>query len=194
MSASLARATALLAALAVAAPALAEERGQAGEKARIGVGVSLTTFDLATPSAGSPVAAPADVYVSVDVGQLRIEPSLGINSYSIDGGNKARSINLGVGAFIHLRSTRAVAISVGPRLFLDFVNAKNAAGFSDSGTDLTLAAAMGAEWFPDPRFSLGAEARLGFTTAGQLSNGGTILRPASTRYGTSGLFFLRFYP
>jgi hypothetical protein len=189
-----ARATALLAVLAVAAPALAQDRGQAGDKARFGVGVSLTTFDLATSAAGGPVPAPADLYLSIDLGQLRIEPSLGISSYSIEGGDKARSINVGVGAFIHLRSTRAVSIYVGPRLFLGFVDAKDAAGFSDSGTDLTLAGAIGAEWFPDPRFSLGAEARLGFTVAGQLSNAGNILRPASTRYGTSGLLFLRFYP
>lgn len=191
---SLARVSALFVALAAASPAIAQEKGQAAaEKSRIGVGVSLTTFDIATASVGSPVATPADIYVSIDLGQLRIEPSLGINHFSIDGGTKATSFNLGVGALLLFKQARTASVYVGPRLFLDFVSTKNGAGFSDSGTDFTLAAALGGEWFADPHFSLGAEARLGFTIGSQLSDAGNILRRGATHIGTSGLFFLRFY-
>jgi hypothetical protein len=188
------RASVLLGILVTASPALAQEKGHpAGERPRLGVGVSLTTFDFAAASAASPVATAADVYVMVDLGQLRVEPSLGISSYSIEGGDKARSLNLGVGALFQVKPSRTVAVYVGPRLFLDFVAVKDNAGFSDSGTDFTLAGVLGAEWFADPRFSIGAEARLGFTIGGQLSDAGNLLRPAFSRFGTSGLLFFRFY-
>jgi hypothetical protein len=190
---SIARLTALLVALSASAPTFAEEKAAAGAPPRIGVGVSLTTFDLASADVGFPVPTPADIYVSIDMGQLRVEPSLGISHYAIEGGDKATSFNLGVGALIQLKQTRTASVYVGPRLFLDFVSARNGAGYSDSGVDLTLAGALGGEWFADPRFSLGAEVRLGFTAAGQLSEAGNVLRAGSSRFSTSGLLFLRFY-
>jgi hypothetical protein len=191
---SLARVTAVLAALLAAAPAPAQEKGQAaGEKSRLGVGVSLTTFDLASTAAGSPVAAPADVYLMIDLGQLRVEPSLGISSYAIDGGDKARSLDLGVGVLFPVVPGRTMSVYAGPRLFLAFVSVKDGAGYSDSGLDLTLAGVLGAEWHADPRFTIGAEARLGFAFGGQLSDAGVVLRPGYSRFGTSGLLFLRFY-
>jgi hypothetical protein len=190
---SLAGITALLAALATASPALAEERASAGAAPRIGVGVSLAAFDVASANLAFPVATPADVYLSIDLGALRLEPSLGINRYSIDGGDKASSFKLGLGAFLQLKQLRAASIYAGGRVFFDVVSVKDAAGFSDSSTDFTLAGVLGAEWFADPRFSIGAEARLGFTVGGQLSDAGNLLRPGFTSFSTSGLLFLRFY-
>jgi hypothetical protein len=192
---SLAHAMAVLAVLSTATLAGAQEKGRAAasDKARLGVAVSLTPLDSAAAATGGPVATPVDIYLSVDLGQLRIEPSLGINHYAIDGGDKASAVNLGVGALLMIRRGTTSSIYAGPRIFLDFVSVKDNAGLTDSGTDLTLAGALGGEWFADPRFSLGAEARLGFTVAGQLSDAGTILRPGSTRVSTAGLVFLRFY-
>jgi hypothetical protein len=193
---SLARVTAMLAALAVAGTAHAAEEKAAAPASRVSVGVSLSALDFGGVTADAPVSAPADVYVGFDLGQFRLEPSLGINYYTLDAGPKARSFNLGLGALFPLKSSKTVSVYVGPRLFLNFVSAKDQLGnawYSDSGVDFTLAGVLGAEWFADPRFSIGAEARLGLALGSELSNGGAVLRPASTRFYTSGLLFLRFY-
>jgi hypothetical protein len=190
---SLARATALLAAFAFAAPALAAPAAAAEEKGRLGVGISLTAFDFSSAQVTSPVPTTTDILVDFDIGQFRLEPSLGINRFSIDGGTKGSSINLGCGLLIPLRAGRTVSIYAGPRLFLGLVSAKNGGGFSDSGVDFTLAGALGGEWYADPRFSIGAEARLGYTALGELSDAGVILRNATSIFATSGHLFFRFY-
>ena len=94
---------------------------------------------------------------------------------------------------IPLQAAKTVSIYAGPRLFLGFVSAKNGGGFSDSGVDFTLAGALGAEWFADPRFSIGAEARLSYTALGELSDAGAILRDAASVFATSGHVYFRFY-
>ena len=193
---SFARVTALLAALALASPALAAPAAPAppaDEKGKLGFGISLTAFDLFAAQVTSPVPSSADILVNFDLGQFRLEPSLGINSYSIDGGPKGRTFNLGCGLLIPLKASKTVSIYAGPRLFLGFVSAKNGGGFSDSGVDFTLAGALGAEWFADPRFSIGAEARLSYTALGELSDAGAILRDAASVFATSGHVYFRFY-
>jgi len=193
---SFARATVLLAALALASPSLAAPAAAAGpadEKGKLGVGISLTAFDFISAQVTSPVPTSSDIFVDLDLGQFRIEPSLGISSFSIDGGQKGRTLNLGCGLLIPLKAGRSVTVYAGPRLFLGFVSAKNGGGFSDSGVDFTLAGALGAEWYADPRFSIGAEARLGYTALGELSDAGVILRDAASVFATSGHVFFRFY-
>jgi hypothetical protein len=191
---SLARLTAVLAALAVAAPASAEEKGQAAApSSRLSLGLSLTAFDLAAVDVALPVPTAADILVGFDVGQFRLEPSLGINRYSIDGGPMGSNFNLGCGLLIPLKPGKSAWIYVGPRLFLGFVSAENGAGFSDSGIDLTLAGVLGAEWFADPRFSIGAEARLSYTILSDLSDAGVILRDNASIFATSGHVLFRFY-
>ena len=191
---SLARVTALLATLAAASPAHAQERGAAGqEKGRLGFGISLTAFDLLGTELVAPVPTTADVSLGLDLGQFRLEPSVGISRYSIDGGQKGSDLNLGCGLLIPIKQSRTVSLYVGPRLFLGFVSAKNGAGFSDSGIDFTFAGALGAEWFADPRFSVGAEARLSYLTLAELSDAGVILRRSASNFGTSGHLYFRFY-
>jgi hypothetical protein len=191
---SYARLAAVLAALAVASPVLAEEKGQAAApSSHLAVGVSLTAFDLTGAQVASPVPATADVLVGFDLGQFRLEPSLGISRYAIDGGSKGSDLNLGCGLLIPLRPGKSVSIYVGPRLFLGFVSAKSGAGYSDSTVDFTLAAALGAEWFADPRFSIGAEARLSYAILGDLSDAGVVLRDSATVFATSAHVYFRFY-
>ena len=86
---SIARVTALLAALAAASPALAEEKAAPAEKGRIGVGISLTAFDFIAAQVTSPAPTSSDVLVDIDLGQFRLEPSIGINRFSIEGGPMA---------------------------------------------------------------------------------------------------------
>lgn len=190
---SIARVTALLAALAAASPALAEEKAAPAEKGRIGVGISLTAFDFIAAQVTSPAPTSSDVLVDIDLGQFRLEPSIGINRFSIEGGPKGSTFNLGCGLLIPLRASKSVSIYAGPRLFLGFVSVKGGGGFSDSGVDFTLAGALGAEWLADPRFSIGAEARLGYTALGELSDSGVILRDAASIFATSGHVYFRFY-
>ncbi len=189
---SIARLTALLAALAAASPVLAQEKG-AQERGRLGLGISLTPFNLVGTDLAMPVPATADVSLNFDLGAFRLEPSLGIATYSVDAGPKASSFNLGCGLLIPVRPSRTVSVYVGPRLFLGFVSAKNGGGFSSSGLDLTLAGVLGAEWFADPRFSIGAEARLSYLNLPELSDAGVVLRPAASTFGTSGHVYFRFY-
>jgi hypothetical protein len=195
MSRPYARVTALLAALAVALPAAAaEEKAMAqAEKAKLSVGLSFTPFDWTNAQVTSPVPATTDVLVGFDLGAFRLEPSLGFGRYAIDGGQKGTDFNLGCGLLIPLKATRTVSIYAGPRLFLGFVSAKNGAGFSDSGVDLTLAGVLGGEWFADPHFSIGAEARLSWSTLADLTDAGVILRDGATVFGTSGHLMFRFY-
>jgi hypothetical protein len=191
---SLARVTALLTALAAASPALAQEKAAAGpEKSKLSLGISFMAFDLQGAIVSDPVPTTADVLVGFDLGQFRLEPSLGLSRYSIDGGTDRSNLNLGCGLLIPLKAGKTVSIYVGPRLFLGFVSAKSGAGYSDSGVDFTLAGVMGAEWFADPHFSIGAEARLSYTALSDLTDAGVILRDGASVFATSGHVLLRFY-
>jgi len=193
---SFARVTALLAALALASPALAAPAAPAApaeEKGKLGIGISLSAFDYIGAQVTSPIPTSSDIFLDLDLGQFRIEPSLGISRFSVDGGYKATNFNLGCGLLIPLRASRTVSIYAGPRLFLGVVSAKNGGGFSDTGIDFTLAGALGAEWYADPRFSIGAEARFGFTAFSELSDAGVTLRSSASVFGTSGHLFFRFY-
>lgn len=193
-----ARVTALLAALAVALPAAAaEEKAVAqAEKAKLSVGLSFTPFDLTTAQVASPVPATTDVLVGFDLGAFRLEPSLGIGRYSIDGGPKGSDLNLGCGLLVPLKTGRTLSVYTGPRLFLGFVSAEQqtAGGtFSDSGVDLTLAGVLGAEWFADPHFSIGAEARLSYVLLSDLTDAGVVLRDGASVFATSGHLVFRVY-
>jgi hypothetical protein len=194
---SLARLAALLAALALATPALAEEKGASSGASRVGVGIGLNTFNSQTLTAPGNAQPGADIYVPLDLGALRIEPSLGLSRWSADNnGGKGTSFNLGCGGLFLLRPGKTTSVYVGPRLFLDFVSVTEfAAGstYSDSGVDFVLAGVIGAEWFADPRFSIGAEARLSLTVASNLSDAGQSLRNGYTSFATSGVVFFRFY-
>ena len=86
-----------------------------------------------------------------------------------------------------------MSIYTGPRLFLGFASASNGAGFSDSGVDFTVAGVLGAEWFADPHFSIGAEARLSLVVLSDLTDAGVVLRDGATVFATSGHVYFRFY-
>jgi hypothetical protein len=191
---SLARVTALLAALALATPALAADKeGSALEKARTSFGLSFTPFDVTTAGVTSPVPATTDVLVGFEVGTFRLEPSLGFSRFAIDGGQKGSDFNLGCGLLVPARLGKAVSLYAGGRLLLGFVSANNGAGFSASGVDFTLAAVAGGEWFADPHFSLGAEARIGYTALSDLSDAGVVLRAGASTFSTSGHLVFRYY-
>ncbi len=190
---SIARATALLAALAVASPSLAEEKASADGKAQVGIGVSVGAFDVTTILMANRVPT-NQLYVPVNFGAIRIEPSIGYFSFDEDGGGSGSAVALGVGGFYVMKPARDFNYYAGGRLGFNFVNDKSAAGVKGSGTDFKLAIAVGGEWMATPRFSLGAEAQLGRTGYGEIKRGGVVDQPAASTFGTAGLFFFRFYP
>ncbi len=190
---SLARATVLLAALAVASPALAEEKAASDTKAQVGIGVSIDAFDFAGLAITNRLPT-NQIYVPINIGVLRIEPSLGYFSYDEDAGGSGSSLFLGVGGFYVMKPAPAFNYYAGARIGFNFVNLKNTGGATASGTDFRLAAAVGGEWMATPRFSLGAEAQFGRTGYGQLESAGVVIQPAVSSVNTVGLVFVRFYP
>jgi hypothetical protein len=160
-----------VAALALAAPAAAQERPQ------FGIGVSITPEAAFSPT--------VEAYVPITFGQLRIEPSLGIFTADNDDGPDTSDITLGVGAFYLQRMAPAADLYFGGRLKLNFAHQDDFPG-DDSGTDFLIAAAIGGEYYLVSRLSLGAEAQLGFYSESEVSGD-------DSGVFTTGLGFLRFY-
>ncbi len=190
---SIARATALLAALAAASPALAEEKAPADNKVQVGIGVSVGAFDITSILMANRLPT-NQLYVPINIGAIRIEPSIGYFSFDEDAGGSGSAVSLGVGGFYVMKPARDFNYYAGGRLGFNFVNDKNTAGVKGSGTDFKLAVAVGGEWMATPRFSLGAEAQFGRTGYGEITRGGVVDQPSASTFGTAGLFFIRFYP
>jgi Outer membrane protein beta-barrel domain len=172
-----------LAALALAAPAFAQQQPpQASEhRSVLGVGVSITELSAAI------VSPTIEVYLPIQVGpNLRIEPSLGIFTNDRPTGQTDTSnITLGVGVFVQQKVAQPVDLYVGGRLKLNFASTDDGTT-SNSGTDFTIAAAIGGEYYFVPKFSIGLEGQLGFYSNSEVSGD-------NSGFYTTGLGFLRVY-
>lgn len=164
-----------IAALALALPAAAQQQPT---RTNIGLGVSVT------PEAdfGSTV----ELYLPIGIGPaLRIEPSVGILTQDSDG-NDSSDLTLGVGVFA-LKSSGATPLDLyfGGRLKLNFASVDDGVN-DESGTDISLAAALGGEYYFVPKFSLGLEGQLGFYSTSDVNGD-------ASGFFTTGLGFLRMY-
>lgn len=170
-----------LAALSLAPAALAQEA-----RRTVGVGVSIVPLE----AGGN--APTVEVYLPLRLApNVRVEPSLGIRTVdrpSLPGEVDERDVTLGVGVFVLQRAAPTFDVYFGGRLKLNFARVEVFGVGSDSGTDVILAAAVGAEHYLFSRFSLGAEAQLGLYNNSSASTGGE-----SSGLFTTGLAFLRFY-
>ncbi|MFO0584564.1 MAG: hypothetical protein U0229_20025 [Anaeromyxobacter sp.] len=159
----LALATPALAAPPAAQPQPAQPQTAAPAAAglKIGVGIALNS----DPSFSSP----AEILVPIILNpMIRIEPSLGVISRNVDGGTDTRNLVLGVGVFAGKHVAPSTELLFGGRLKLGFAKFDNGVT-SDSGTDILIAGAAGAEhWFSD-KFSLGLEAQLGYYALSNVS-------------------------
>jgi hypothetical protein len=170
---SIVRLAAIAAALAVAAPAFAQQRAAAP---KFGLGVAVTPVDGVPSLVGFPI----EIYVPITLApQFRIEPSIGFVTQDDVGS----AFTLGIGGFFVNNVAPQVDIYAGGRLKLNRVSSEVA---DDSDTDLILAAAAGGEYFFVPKFSLGLEAQVGLYQLGDF-NGDT------DGFFTNGLAFLRVY-
>ncbi len=166
-----------LCALAAAVPAAAQQQ----QRHTIGFGISVVPIDAAG------VTPTIELYLPIRVAPaFRLEPSLGIFSRDVSGGNKTRDFTLGLGAFWVKPVATAVDMYAGGRLKLNFARFENAAGVSDDGTDFSLAGALGGEYYVVPAFSVGLEGQLGLYDHGSVNGD-------NSGFFTTGLAFLRLY-
>jgi hypothetical protein len=165
-----------LAAIAFSAPAFAQSSANGGQ---FGLGVSITPEARTAPT--------IEVYVPLQLApNLRLEPSLGIATVDApQGGTDTKDITLGVGLFVTQKVSAPVDLYAGGRLKLNFTSFDNGVT-DDSGTDFTLAAAVGGEYYFVPKFSIGLEGELGFYSQSEISGD-------NSGFFTTGLGFLRVY-
>jgi hypothetical protein len=173
-----------LAALALAAPAAAQERPA------FGIGIGIEPFADTPFFEGGAVGRTVptvQIYFPLQVApNLRIEPSFGVFTRNRPGPQADTSdLTLGVGVFLTSRISPPLDLHVGGRLKLNFVSIDTTVG-DDSGTDLSIAAALGGEYYLAPRFSLGLEAQLGRYQNSDVSGD-------DSGFFTTGLAFLRVY-
>jgi hypothetical protein len=175
----------LIAALALALPAAAQQQQQTGSN--IGLGVSIVPIDGGAQNFGRTV----ELYMPIGIGPaLRVEPSIGIATVDAPtGGTDTKDLTLGVGVFVLKRvGGSPVEMYYGGRLKLNFASWDN--GPTDgSGVDLSIAGAIGSEYYLVPKFSIGLEGQLGFYSNSDAS----AVNVDSSGFFTTGLAFLRMY-
>ncbi|HET7825602.1 MAG TPA: outer membrane beta-barrel protein [Anaeromyxobacter sp.] len=196
------RTAAALAAVALSAPASAQEH-----RPRLGIGVGISAFDFnstLTLTNGFPAVIPDSIYVPINLGpNFRLEPQLGIMTLSQDtgGGGIASTdtsvVSIGLGAFYLVDVASQLDVYVGGRVVrTSYSQTLKSPGVPDDkteGTDIRIIPALGGEYSPHPRFSLGAEVQLQLVSFGKrtLSAGGEI--PGGSGTQTAGLLFARVY-
>ncbi|HET8539778.1 MAG TPA: outer membrane beta-barrel protein [Anaeromyxobacter sp.] len=177
---NVARIALALSALALAAPAAAQQ-----SRPTLGLGVSIVPVDAAG------VLPPIEVYVPIRIApNFKLEPSLGIwtRDQGGVGANDTRDLVLGLGAFFVKPIAGAADMYVGGRLKLNFAKTDDGTT-SNSDTDIVVAAALGGEYYLVPLFSIGLEAQLGLYQRGTAGDFGA----DDDGFFTTGLGFLRLY-
>ena len=165
------RLAAALASLALVLPAAAQERRT------LGIGASINPEAALSPT--------IEIYVPINLGKLRLEPSIGIFTTDAESRNAISDVTLGIGGFYVMPLAASADMYAGGRLKLNFASWDDGVN-DDSDTDFLLAGALGGEYYLVPQLSLGVEAQLGFYQRGDVSGDDSGLF-------TTGLGFLRFY-
>ncbi len=192
------RLAAVVAAVALAVPAAAQE----STSGRVGIGVGLPTSELGALFTGGDATLPAQIYVPINLlPNLRVEPQIGILSVDRDDTFELSVWSIGAGVFYMMPLGQQAQLYVGPRLVLSLFNEKDWDGPFDvterEGTDLYIAAALGGELQPHPRISVGAEAQLGYFNIGDRdvtrTGNPTVTEPGGSSIQTQGVIFVRVY-
>jgi hypothetical protein len=166
-----------VAALALSLPAVAQQQSQSQQHPQIGLGISVEPFaQLVVPT--------VELYLPINFGQLRLEPSLGLLTSDAPGDDRS-NLTVGLGVFYLLPPASQIGMYAGGRVKIDFASVDNGV-VDDSGASVVVAGALGGEYFLAPRFSLGLEGQLGFHSDTDVSGD-------ASGFFTAGLAFLRLY-
>ncbi len=194
--------------LAAAAAALAfapfASAAEASKGPRVGIGISIDPARIGS--------APIAIHVPVDIGQLRIEPYLGFSTFSQDNlyadvqgeVSSQYAWEIGAGVMYFLAPPQPFGFYAGGRVALQFsgyeypvTNPGPGGVVKASETDFFLAGVLGGEYFFAPRFSVGAEARLGVTFLGDpdftFQPPGVVPSRSAVAWNTNGVVFLRYF-
>ncbi len=163
------------------------------------LGVSPNSLDLS--GNGNSIALPgASFYVPIQLSpQLRIEPSIGFNHQSLNGGS-VNAWSLGVGGLFYFAPPTPTGFYVGGRLGLAHFSTSAGSGFAEVGTsatDFSIAPVLGAEYAFASKFTIGAEAQLPLTFVGNpsVTSGGTSTTTNYNRtaFSTNAVLFFRYF-
>jgi hypothetical protein len=192
-------------AIAVATSAAAQTTTAQGKEGRFGLGVGL--------AAGDDPAVENLIFVPLNLApNIRIEPFLGWSRSDIDavpaaaGGSpafdpqegKGSDFTLGVGAFFVQPIASQIQLYAGGRLGLQWESFKQpspAVGKAERRNTI-VAAALGGEYLPHPRFAIGAEAMIAYLSIGdtEFSGGGASVEGGGgSASSTQGTIFARVY-
>jgi hypothetical protein len=207
------RAAVALAALALTAPALAQQAAK--QEPRFGVGVGLTGSSVSGSAAQNGTGSPdfgTLFFVPLNLApHFRLEPFLGWARASLDnvpvgvGGNqqfspflqgKSSDITFGVGGFYVAPVAPQVQVYLGGRLASQWQSIQDNAGDKASRRNTILAAALGGEYLPVPRVAFGGELQLGLIWYGDTdytAPGASISGGGGSGSATQGTLFVRFY-
>jgi hypothetical protein len=195
------RIAAIAIALAIATPAVAQER----TSGRFGVGVGVSDGALMDTL----------LFVPLNIApNLRVEPFLGMNRFDVDeppaaapitdffdpGQGKGSDFTLGAGLFFVQPVATQVQMYAGGRLGLQWESFKQQGPAADKWTrrNTILAGALGGEYLAHPRVALGAELMLAYVAFGdtEFTDGGTGAKfegAGGSATQTQGTFFVRVY-
>jgi hypothetical protein len=194
------RAAAAVVALALAAPAVAQ---QAPAHPRLGVGVSLNPSLIADLASTTGTLAPAPkLYVPFYVTpSIRIEPEIGWISVTNDANStNDHAFDLGIGALVLKPMSQSTNLYGGLRLASIWLQNETRSGGGvltrTTQRNTLLSFVGGAEYLPAAWFSIGVEAQLAFNFLGDhdVNVGGiTTTTSGGTAKAIQGLFFMRVY-
>lgn len=181
-------------ALSLTSPAVAQQSEPRG-----GIGIALSNLDTGSLFTGGFPAAHVYVPFVISPG-MRIEPELGVLKLE-DDQDPSQDVSvytLGVGLLFTRRVGEDLLAYVGPRLAVSRVSQPvddpfGPASVDAVGTDLRIAGAIGGEYFFSPRFSLGGEAQLAFTSVGDRDVSGVGTIRGGSSIATHALVFFRAY-
>jgi hypothetical protein len=176
---------------------------QQKDSVKVGLGVGMNLNQIVQPATlNAATVSPVAIYVPIQVSpSLRIEPWLGFWTWSQNGPASLYAWDLGVGGLYYFQPANPLGLYLGGRLGLTFSGgeATNGGGVTTTTTetDFRIMGVCGAEYFISPRFSIGAEAQLGVTFYGDVSDetaGVTVtVNRDLTSWQTNGVLMLRYF-
>lgn len=196
-------------------PVSQQSSNQSGTRFGIGVGFTPASLDSraifgVSDNAFSGLALPVSITMLLDFESFRLEPEFGVNSQTTERTGSTSgtlsatqtSFKVGLGAFGKTSPAPSANVVYGIRAgYLSVGSSSSGSGagsteISSSRPVITVAAALGGEYFVGRQFSFGAEVNFGYMSVGELSQTPSV--PSSSKstgaaFFTNAQLFGRFY-